>query len=316
MASPKRCWQWNGPWRWTRRSTRKPSPRRFACKPPISSAPIRPSRRAKNPCSREIDADATPQARTAQGPRPGASHPSPLFSRRCLDDHADGALLGLRSGGHSLHAAVRRSGKRRDRGFLSGPAASQLSRPHPERTCRPGLQKRRLRFLPARLDGRPAAIRRSGGAYRSHLGDLFHPLRARDRRDHALPPGDGDDLAQHPQCHHHPASVEGCPDILQGQLPMTAANGQRILLPEGWPQPKGYVNGLVARGTLIFLGGQIGWDEKGHLAEGFVSQVGQALDNIVRLLQEAGARPEHVVRLVWFVTDMDGYAGNLKQIGE
>ena len=97
---------------------------------------------------------------------------------------------------------------------------------------------------------------------------------------------------------------------------MTAANGQRVLLPEGWPQPKGYVNGVVARGTLVFLGGQIGWDEKGRMAEGFVAQVGRALDNIVRLLQEAGAGPEHVVRLVWFVTDMDGYAGNLKQIGE
>jgi enamine deaminase RidA (YjgF/YER057c/UK114 family) len=97
---------------------------------------------------------------------------------------------------------------------------------------------------------------------------------------------------------------------------MTGANGQRILLPEGWPQPKGYVNGLVARGTQIFLGGQIGWDEKGRFADGFVDQIGQALDNIVRLLREAGAGPEHVVRLVWFVTDMEAYAGNLKAIGE
>ena len=97
---------------------------------------------------------------------------------------------------------------------------------------------------------------------------------------------------------------------------MTGTNGQRILLPEGWPRPKGYVNGLVVRGTHIFLGGQIGWDEKGRVAEGFVAQLGQALDNIVRLLREAGAAPEHVVRLVWFVTDMNAYAGNLKQIGE
>lgn len=94
------------------------------------------------------------------------------------------------------------------------------------------------------------------------------------------------------------------------------SNGQRILLPEGWPQPKGYANGVMARGTQIFLGGQIGWDEHGRLAGDFVGQVRQALDNIVRLLKEAGAGPEHVVRLVWFVTDIDGYAASLKQIGE
>ncbi|HEY2836474.1 MAG TPA: RidA family protein [Rhizomicrobium sp.] len=97
---------------------------------------------------------------------------------------------------------------------------------------------------------------------------------------------------------------------------MTAANGQRILLPEGWPQPKGYANGVMARGTQIFLGGQIGWDEQGRLPGDFVGQVRQALDNIVRLLKEAGARPEHVVRLVWYVTDIDAYAASLKQIGE
>lgn len=97
---------------------------------------------------------------------------------------------------------------------------------------------------------------------------------------------------------------------------MTATNGQRVLLPEGWPQPKGYANGIVARGTQIFLGGQIGWDEKGQVAKGFVAQVHQALANIVRLLKEAGAGPEHVVRLVWYVTDMDAYAANLRPIGE
>ena len=97
---------------------------------------------------------------------------------------------------------------------------------------------------------------------------------------------------------------------------MTRANGQRVLLPQGWPQPKGYANGIVARGTQIFLGGQIGWDEKGRVANGFVAQVHQALANIVQLLKEAGAEPEHVVRLVWYVTDMDAYAANLRTIGE
>lgn len=97
---------------------------------------------------------------------------------------------------------------------------------------------------------------------------------------------------------------------------MNSENGQRILLPEGWTQPKGYANGIVVKGSQIFLGGQIGWDEKGHVAGDFIGQVRQALDNIVRLLREAGAEPEHVVRLVWYVTDMDAYAANLREIGE
>jgi len=90
----------------------------------------------------------------------------------------------------------------------------------------------------------------------------------------------------------------------------------RILLPEGWPRPKGYANGVAARGTTVFLGGQIGWDEKGVFASGFVGQVRQALENIVRLLAEAGTTPEAVVRVNWFVTDLAAYKGNLKEIGK
>ena len=89
-----------------------------------------------------------------------------------------------------------------------------------------------------------------------------------------------------------------------------------ILLPEGWPRPRGYVNGIVTKGTQIYLGGQIGWDEKGVFPDGIVAQVRQTLENIVRLLEEAGATPQAVVRLVWFVTDMEAYTGNLKQIGK
>ena len=94
-----------------------------------------------------------------------------------------------------------------------------------------------------------------------------------------------------------------------------AHNGHRILLPEGWPQPKGYANGVVARGTAIYLGGQIGWNEQGVFADGFVAQVDQALKNIARLLAEAGAAPKDLVRLVWYVTDLEAYSGNLKEIG-
>jgi enamine deaminase RidA (YjgF/YER057c/UK114 family) len=88
-----------------------------------------------------------------------------------------------------------------------------------------------------------------------------------------------------------------------------------ILLPEGWPRPKGYVNGIITKGTAIYLSGQIGWNEKGVFPADFVGQVRQALENIANLLAEAGATPQSVVRLVWFVTDLAAYTENLKEIG-
>lgn len=90
---------------------------------------------------------------------------------------------------------------------------------------------------------------------------------------------------------------------------------QRVLLPEGWPRPKGYVNGLVTRGTFIFLGGQIGWSNEGAFPQGFVAQTHQALKNILQLLEEAGVGPQHLVRLVWYVTDMGAYTSSLKETG-
>lgn len=90
----------------------------------------------------------------------------------------------------------------------------------------------------------------------------------------------------------------------------------RILLPDGWPRPKGYANGIAAKGTTVFLGGQIGWNEKGVFASGFVGQVRQALENIAHLLTEAGTSPDTLVRLNWFVTDLAAYTGNLKEIGK
>lgn len=96
---------------------------------------------------------------------------------------------------------------------------------------------------------------------------------------------------------------------------MSMKTTHRILLPEGWPRPKGYAHGIAAKGMTVFLGGQIGWDEKGIFAPGFVGQVRQALQNIVHLLAEAGTTPEAVTRLTWFVTDLAAYNGNLKEIG-
>ena len=89
-----------------------------------------------------------------------------------------------------------------------------------------------------------------------------------------------------------------------------------FLQPPAWTAPKGYANGISARGRQIFLAGQIGWNESQQLVGSrFAVQVRQALQNIVVLLAQAGARPEHLVRLTWFVTNLDEYRAELKEIG-
>ncbi|MGZ3410633.1 MAG: RidA family protein [Xanthobacteraceae bacterium] len=90
-----------------------------------------------------------------------------------------------------------------------------------------------------------------------------------------------------------------------------------ILQPPGWNPPKGYANGVAAEGRQIFVAGQIGWTAKCELiGDGFVAQVEQALKNIVQILGEAGAKPQHLVRLNWYVTDKREYAENQKQLGD
>ncbi len=82
----------------------------------------------------------------------------------------------------------------------------------------------------------------------------------------------------------------------------------RTLQPPHWVRPKGYSNGVAARGEIVFLAGQVGWNREEKLeSDGFVEQAEQALRNIVVLLGEAGAAPEHVVRLTWFVGDAREY---------
>jgi enamine deaminase RidA (YjgF/YER057c/UK114 family) len=90
----------------------------------------------------------------------------------------------------------------------------------------------------------------------------------------------------------------------------------RRLQPPGWPEPRGYANGIAASGELVFVGGQIGWDETGAFpAADLAGQVRQALRNIVAVLAEAGARPEDVARLTWYVTDRNEYLAGLREIG-
>ena len=89
-----------------------------------------------------------------------------------------------------------------------------------------------------------------------------------------------------------------------------------ILQPAGWPRPKGYSNGIIAQGRQIFIAGQIGWDTEGCFASGgLAGQVKQALLNILAVLAEAGGKPEHIVRLTWFVTSRDQYLAGLQEIG-
>jgi enamine deaminase RidA (YjgF/YER057c/UK114 family) len=89
------------------------------------------------------------------------------------------------------------------------------------------------------------------------------------------------------------------------------------LQPPGWPRPRGYANGIAAEGRLVFVAGQIGWDETGAFpSDDMVGQVRQALRNVVAVLAEGGAGPEHVVRLTWYVTDRDAYLADPAGIGQ
>ena len=91
----------------------------------------------------------------------------------------------------------------------------------------------------------------------------------------------------------------------------------RALQPPGWPRPRGYANGIEASGRLVFTAGQIGWTADGSIpSEDLAGQVRQTLANVLAVLAEAGAGPEHVVRLTWYVTSRDEYVASLKEIGD
>jgi len=101
-------------------------------------------------------------------------------------------------------------------------------------------------------------------------------------------------------------------------VPVADAEGParpRVLQPSGWPMPKGYANGISAEGRIVVTGGVIGWDQDEHLPDGFLAQARQVLLNIAAILAEGGAGPEHLVRLTWYVVDMDEYLANLRELG-
>ncbi len=98
--------------------------------------------------------------------------------------------------------------------------------------------------------------------------------------------------------------VEGKPDRL-------------VLQPAGWTTPKGYSNGVVARGRTVFISGQVGWDGQCLFrSNDLVSQARQALQNIVDILAEAGGKPEHLVRMTWYLVDKREYVAAFSQLGE
>jgi enamine deaminase RidA (YjgF/YER057c/UK114 family) len=91
----------------------------------------------------------------------------------------------------------------------------------------------------------------------------------------------------------------------------------QILQPPGWPRPRGYANGVAARGQLIFVAGMVGWDAEGRfVSDTLAGQARQALANVVAVLAEAGARPEHIVRMTWYVTDKREYIASRREIGQ
>jgi enamine deaminase RidA (YjgF/YER057c/UK114 family) len=91
---------------------------------------------------------------------------------------------------------------------------------------------------------------------------------------------------------------------------------REVLQPPGWARPRGYANGIAAEGRQVYVSGQIGWDaEQRFVSDDFAAQVRQALANVVAVLACAGARPEHLVRMTWYVTSRDEYNAALAEIG-
>ena len=96
---------------------------------------------------------------------------------------------------------------------------------------------------------------------------------------------------------------------------MSSESLSRAIRPEGWPAPRGYANGMVASGRVLVTGGLVGWDAAGVFAEGFLPQLRQTLLNIRAVVEAGGGRVEDIVRLTWYVTDIEAYRASLKEMG-
>jgi enamine deaminase RidA (YjgF/YER057c/UK114 family) len=100
--------------------------------------------------------------------------------------------------------------------------------------------------------------------------------------------------------------------VMKGEA---SAARPRVLQPAGWPMPRGYANGMTAQGRVVVTGGVVGWGASGVFPEAFLDQVRQTLANIVAILREGGAGPEHLVRLTWYVVDVEEYLADPKGLG-
>ena len=96
---------------------------------------------------------------------------------------------------------------------------------------------------------------------------------------------------------------------------MSDHSRSRAILPEGWPQPRGYANGMVAEGRVLVTGGLVGWDAQGVFAKDFIGQLRQTFINIRAVVEAGGGRVEDIVRLTWYVTDIATYRASLKEMG-
>ena len=96
---------------------------------------------------------------------------------------------------------------------------------------------------------------------------------------------------------------------------MSDHSRSRAILPEGWPQPRGYANGMVAEGRVLVTGGLVGWDAQGVFAKDFIGQLRQTFINIRAVVESGGGRVEDIVRLTWYVTDIATYRASLKEMG-
>jgi enamine deaminase RidA (YjgF/YER057c/UK114 family) len=97
--------------------------------------------------------------------------------------------------------------------------------------------------------------------------------------------------------------------------PSSVTTVHRVLQPAAWPRPRGYANGILAEGRFVVTGGVVGWDAAGRFPSSFLDQARQTFANIAAILAEAGAGPEHLVRLTWYVTDMDEYLEAPRDLG-
>ena len=94
-------------------------------------------------------------------------------------------------------------------------------------------------------------------------------------------------------------------------------SNMEVILPPGWPRPRGYANGVSASGRMLFIAGMIGWDAQGVFhSDDFAVQVRQALQNVAEVLREAGGKPENIVRMTWYVTDKREYLAAGREIGQ